>query len=342
MAQRKTDYPLYDTTYSLHRLNIDLPLDSELLRQHAQRFRDILAGDVLRGVRVNGGLENRALSGAGALQTVTWKLLLEEEAWSEDTTELENDDTTVTLAASRGTIVTVVYEQAMYTALLLRDDRGNMDESVMTMREDLDGPQRFPLMMSRMTPPLREAFISYLTETFDVRISPLWLSSGFLVDSMENFMSDVTIGENDETMDFLERNRTLRRTFWDVIITVGFDTPGAQLKAIDINIAKEDLATMLVRGERLGREEAGRSPFFDALAKYVKQHLALDLRHELVRIKKITCHAFSVAAGEGKIKIARPGGEGEGADAHRRAARRLVHGLIGVAVNGPLAGEKVA
>lgn len=339
MAQRKSTHPLYDTTFSLHRLNIELSLDSSLLRQHAQRFRDILAGDVLRGVRVNSGVENRVLAGAGALQNVTWTLLLEEEVRSEGMTEL-GDDSTVTLAASRGVVVEVVYEQAVYTALLLRDDRGSADESVLTTREDLDGPQRFPLLMTRMTPPLREAFIGYLTETFDVRVAPLWLERGFLVDAMENFMSDVSIGENDETMDFSERSRALRRTFWDVVITIGFDTPGGQLKAVEINVAKEDLATMVVQGERLGREDVGRSPFFDALVKYVKTHLALDLRHELVKIKKITCHAFSIGAGDGKIKITQPAGL-DGGNAHSRAARRLVHGLIDAATNGPLAEKMI-
>lgn len=342
MAPQKANqqYPLYNTTFSLYRLNIDLPLDSSILRQHARHFRDILAGEVLRGVRVNLAPERDALAGVGALQTVTWKILLEEEAWStEDRTQLEDEDTTVTLAASRGVIVTVTYEQALYKAVILRDDRGNMDESMLTMREDLEEPQRFPLMLTKMTPPLRDALVRYLTETFDTRISPLYLSSGFLVETMERYISEVSIGEDDETMELLDRSRTLKRSLKDVIITVGFDLPGGQLKSIDINITKEDLPQIVVRGERLRKEEAGKSPFFDALAKYVKRHLALELHHESVKILRIACGAFVIGAGEGRIKLTQPISDDEGNNPQSRATRRLVHGLVTAAASGPLTTE---
>jgi hypothetical protein len=330
-------YPLYNTTFSLYRLNIDIPLENDVLQQHARQFRDILAGEVLRGVRVNLAPQQGALAGVGALQTVMWKPLLEEEAWnSEDMTQVENDNTTVTLVASRGTIVTVTYEQAIYKAILLRDDRGNMNESVLTMREDLGGPQRFPLMLTKMTPPLREAFITYLTEAFDTRISPLYLSSGFLIDAMEKYISEVSVGEDDETMELLDRSKSLRRAMKDVIVTVGFDLPGGQLKSIDINITKEDLPQMVVRGERLGKEEAGKSPFFDALAKYAKKHLALDLNHESVKILRLACAAFVIGAGEGRIKITQPFSDDDGHNPQSRATRRLVHGLITAAANGLL------
>lgn len=342
MAPQNTiqQYPLYNTTFSLYRLNIDLPLDSSILRQHARLFRDILAGEVLRGVRVNLGPEQDALAGVGALQTVTWKIFLEEEAWSaEDRTQLENEDTTVTLAASRGVIVTVKYERAVYRALLFRDDRGNVDESMLTMREDLEEPQRFPLLLTKMTPPLRNAFVRYLTETFDIHISPLNLSSAFLVETLERYISELSIGEDDETMELLDRSRTLRRALSDVIITVGFDLPGGQLKSIDVKITKEDLPQMVTRGERLKREEAGKSPFFDALAKYVKKHLALDLYHESVRIARIACGAFVIGAGEGRIKITQPISDEERNHPQSRATRRLVHGLITAAASGALTTE---
>src|SRR6187402_2061806 len=91
-------YPLYNTTFSLHRLSplytgSNVPLNNTTLRQHAKRFRDLLAGEVLRGVRVGLGPEDDTLARVGALQTVTWRLLSEEEAWSvEDETQLANDD----------------------------------------------------------------------------------------------------------------------------------------------------------------------------------------------------------------------------------------------------------
>jgi hypothetical protein len=148
-------YPLYNTTFSLHRLSplhtgSNEPLSNSRLRGLARQFRDILAGEVLRGVRVGLGQEDDALARVGALQTVTWRLLPEEETWSaEDETQLANDDTTMSLAVCRGMIVTVTYEKMSYKAILLRDERGDYpDASMVTVREETDGFQHFPLLLS--------------------------------------------------------------------------------------------------------------------------------------------------------------------------------------------------
>ena len=78
-------HPLYSTTYTLHRLSplytgSRSALTNDSLAQYARSFRDILAGEVLRGVRVGLGYDGDALARAGGLQTVNWSLLLEEEA----------------------------------------------------------------------------------------------------------------------------------------------------------------------------------------------------------------------------------------------------------------------
>jgi hypothetical protein len=330
---KSAQYPLYNTTFSLYRLNVTLPLRSDVLRQHARKLRDILAGEVLRGVRVNLTGERNELAGVGALQTVTWEIFLEEDAWgAQDRTQLETDDSTATWAASRGVLITVTYEQAVYRAILLQDNGWNSNETALSTRENLGEPQHFPLMMTKMTPPLREVVVRYLTEMFDVRIAPLYLSSDFVINTLEKYISEVSLREDEETMDLVERSRSLKRTLKDVVISVGFDLPGSQLKSIDINITKDDLPQIVARGERL---EGGKSPFFDALAVYVKSHMALEMKHEDVKILRIACGAFVIGAGDGKVKLTQPSDDSE-KNSQNRATRGLMHGLVITAAKGIL------
>ncbi|KAK0112664.1 hypothetical protein ONS95_014403 [Cadophora gregata] len=337
-------YPLYNTTFSLHRVSplhtgSKDALSNSTLRKLARQFRDILAGEVLRGVRIGLGQDADALARVGALETVTWRLLPEEETWSaEDETQLANDDTTVSLAVCRGMIVTVTYEKMAYKAILLRDERGDYpDASMVTVREETNGFQHFPLLLSRMPGSLREAFANFLMETFDTRVSALHFSTTYLTDAFERYVADISIGGDGEPLDMIEKSRALRNTIKETLVVVGFDVPGATgcLKTIDINIAREDLPRMIARGKKLGRQENSESPFFDALATYIKGHLALDLRNEKVKILRVACGAFVLGA-EGKVKLTYLTGSGDAESSRGAATRRLVNGFIGQAAGGSL------
>jgi hypothetical protein len=335
-------YPLYNTTFSLHRLTPlftggDLPLNNTTLQQLARRLRDILAGEVLRGVRVGLAPEDDILARAGGLQTVTWKLLPEEEAWvADDETELGIDETTLSLTASRGMLVTVAYEKLAYRAILLRDLRNQgLDETMAGTEESGDGFQYFPLMLAKMPGALRETFIDFLTQTFDTRVSPLRLSSSYLTNTFERYLADISIADDGSMMDVVDTGKSLRSIIRDTAVFIGFDLPGGStvLKTIDIQIAREDLPRMVRKGKKIeGKDE---SPFLNALAGYVKAHLALDLRHERVKIVRIACGAF-VLGGDGRMKLTPPSGLDDGDNPQGRATRRLVNDLIRIAAGGAL------
>lgn len=276
-------YPLYNTTFSLHRISplhtgSNEPLSNSRLRELAGQLRDILAGEVLRGVRVGLGPEDDALARVGALQTVTWRLLPEEETWSaEDETEIADDDTTMSLDFCRGMIVTVTYEKMSYKAILLRDERGDDTDALMvTVREETNGFQHFPLLLSRMPGSLRDAFANFLAETFDVRISALQFSGTYLTDTFERYVADVSIGEDGEPLDMIERSRVLRNTIKETLVVVGFDIPGGltALKTIDINIAREDLPRMVARARIL---EEWRTAIRRSLMHW--QHISRGIWH---------------------------------------------------------------
>jgi hypothetical protein len=336
-------YPLYNTTFSLYRVSplytgSDFSLNNATLSQHARRFRDILAGEVLRGVRVGLGQDDNVLARAGALQTVTWKLLPEEEAWAaEEETDSENEDTTISLAVNRGMLVTVTYEKMAYRAVLLRArPEGNFDETVDSAREGDDGFKHFPLLLSKMPGPLRETFADYLSTTFDSRVSPLRLSSTYLTGTFEKYLADISIGEDGEVLDAAERSRSLRNFIKETAVYLGFDLPdgSASLKAIDIQIAREDLPRIITKGKQIAR--TGRdNPFLNALTAYIKAHLALNMADERVKIVRIACGAF-VLGGEGRVKITQPLSNADGNSSQSRATRRLVNDLTSVASGGTL------
>lgn len=337
-------YPLYNTTFALHRVtplytNSSVPLNNASLALQARRFRDLLVGDVLRGVRVGLALEDDVLARVGALQSVSWRLLPSEENWLAEVDawlgNVDNEDTAMDLNISRGILVTITYEKMVYTGILLRpaiheDDGTQRGEAVA-----MNGFEHFPLLLTKMPGSLRDTFMDFLASTFDVRVSPLHLSSAYLTSTFEKYISDVTTDMDGSVLDLRESSRTLRSITKDVQIYLGFDLPGgsASLKTIDIQIAREDLPRLVAQGRNM-RGQGRDAPFMKALASYIKAHLALDLKHEYVRIVRIACGAF-VLGGEGRVKLPQPVGDGE--DAHARATGKLLEALIEVAKGGWLA-----
>lgn len=290
--------------------------------------------------------EDDVLSRVGALQAITFRNLPEEEYWNpEQDAEINRDDTTMSMGSSRGILVEVGYEKMTYTAILLRSTRPEeQDESVVSVGEsERDGFQHFPLMLVRMPGSLRETFVEFLASAFDTRVSVLALPGTYLTSGFEQYISDLCTNEMCE-IDIAEGSRNLRTIIKDTELFIGFDLPNgsATLKTVDIHIAREDLPRMVVRGKKISRQRDrdGESPFMDALATYVKGHLALDLRHERVKVVRIACGAFVLGA-EGKLKLFQPARGDDGETAGGRATGRLIGGLLRTAIGGSFSGDVV-
>lgn len=283
-------------------------------------------GDVLRGVRV--GLENDGITVAGTLKNVTWRLLPDEESWqalqADATTRF--DETTVTIESSRGMCITIDYERYSYTAILLKSGE----------EREQDGFQHFPLLLTRMPGSLKEVLVEYLETTFDSRVSSLNLPSQTITHIFEKYLSDVCIGEDGEELDSAERIRALRNIVKETEIFIGFKlaSNSGALNSFEIHLAREDIPRLLTKGKSLQHERPDKSPFMLALTTYVQGHLALDLKHEKVRITRIACGAFVLGA-EGKVKITEPTG-GELQHQHFQATQELIEGLVQLATKNPL------
>ncbi|CAD6448448.1 c0105103-ff0a-49c7-8239-46bb67933724 [Sclerotinia trifoliorum] len=288
-------------------------LNNADLQVHARRFRDILAGDVLRGVRVGLGSEDDTLARVGALQTVVWKVFRRESEWAvEDTTEETLGESGTESTHNHGILVEVNYEKANYTAILIRSTpEDDMDVSIMQSSDDESVFLRLPLLLTRMPLSLRETFIQYVCQIFDTRVSALKLEGNDLTKSFEQYTSNTI----NEAATAEERQVGIQKIIKEIQISIGFDIPdgSATLKTIE---------TILPGGS----------------TSYIKAHLALDLNHEKVKIVKIACGAFVL--GEGRLKLTQPSSVEHEEGGQYRATRQLLNDLVNIASRRGLLGEK--
>ncbi|KAI9851883.1 MAG: hypothetical protein M1838_002454 [Thelocarpon superellum] len=351
-------YPLYGVSFTLHRLSplYQDPagaglLTSSALALHGRRFRDLLRGEVLRGVRVGlAGESDDGLRKAGAFVDCTWTVFGDEIRWAQTHSSRPDSPTDLQQpsapADARGILVQVSYEQATYTALFLRSPE-DVDPT------DTDGSTQLPLLLTRMPLSLRETFLDYLATTFDTRFSPLTLRSDFLESCFEAFLATLTSVPAGEAHGL--PSEALASIFRDVQVSLSFPAPAApSLRSMDVTIPREDVLTFLEEGRAIyasqdpassarpppppSRPTRTSGPFIAALSQYLQCHLALPMSHADVNISKIGCGAFLLGA-EGKVKIARPTGPSDAADPVRTAVAQLVGNLIQRAQGTPLLGE---
>lgn len=308
---------LYNTTFSLFRLSplytgSSLLLEDKLLAKHAQKFQDILSGESLRGVKLGSENENAVLLRAGSLRKVNWITL-----YDENFSDLEVDN-----SERSGMMVTILYENAEYRAIFLKDT--HLNDSSVDKRGD--GFHQFPLLLIKMPVSLRKRFTDYLATTFDTRISSLFIGNKCLKDCFEKYIADVRSIEFDNDNDVdgnTEKNLNLDNIVKDIVVRIGFDLPNgsASLKAIDIQIPSEDLPRMISMGETTGHVK-----IFEAIGTYLRAHLALDINNSKVRVTRISCAAFSLDA-EGKLKLSQPSKLNE-VSTQLRANQTLINTLI--------------
>ncbi|GME23829.1 Siroheme synthase [Neofusicoccum parvum] len=303
MADPIPKYPLYDATYTAYRLSplyhgSHPLLDETSLRMHSRRLRDILRGDILRGVDVGAGSTDG--SNSGTLEACTWDLIGDEESWERlhqqnaDADEQEGpgdltDAPSLSTAEARGVHIELRYQKAHYTALLLRDPDA----------EDISAPEGFtalPLLLVRMPAALRNTFTTYLASSFDARIAPMKLRTGFLSATLETLLSHLSA-----TLPSLLTRLQLQLSFPTA-------TTSAPLRTLDITLARADIPEFLRHGAALFTTPAPNviGPFTAALSRYLSAHLALALAHPGVHVSKIALPPLLALSADGRLKLFSP------------------------------------
>lgn len=282
--------PFFNTTFSTYRVSpLHLgaqPLTIARLEVLAQRLRDIVVGDVVRGVEVGLEGDDMGMPRAGALELVdiswvtvasTLDLDLESHAAGRSPSRDLSGDAVEPSVARQGTgaeeqsirraankralHISLAYENTLCTALLLPpvDEDG---ASIQPARKSL-GSENFlslPLLLLRMPAPLRPVIIDFLSTTFDCRISPLRLGTRSLVTSLELWM---------ETISSLDGYSSAK----DVVLSLGFDVPIPEtrnseaddakygelgLRAIDVIISASELDRFYTVGSKLSDQAGSR------------------------------------------------------------------------------------
>jgi hypothetical protein len=225
-----TQLPFYNTTYSTHKIS-PLYLGADGLSEArlgrlSQLLRDVLVGDVVRGVQVGLEGDDSALGRAGPLESVSIKLrtlgklletpLGEDRRPSVDLGSNENsaftDDTLVEVGRKKALCIEIRHERAFSTATLLPlAETESKDAMKDAMRRSIRGisaqgatdpgppqPKHFlhlPLLLLRMPVALRLVIIDFLATTFDCRISPLNIGTMSIVRIWEQWFRDASLSQ---------------------------------------------------------------------------------------------------------------------------------------------------
>lgn len=320
---------LFDTSWTIHRLSplyhgreFQTLLDNpEALEAYSLRLRDLLRGDVLRGVQVGlggFGAADDVLSKAGFLTECTWEALPTWSYWNEEHSMLEDSEQrpkTFDPGNTLGILITLEYENITYKAALLAGPTGYHDQ-----RPELT---HLPLLLTRLPSSLRQTFISFLSSNFDTRCSVLRLPSSFLCGELERYISG-SIGTENQRTESAASRAVIERTIKEAQLTLSFSpTVAPALKTLDVNIPRESFPKFYFHGSKTtARNDAAGSDtppsFMTALSNYFETNLAMKLElvddpttmgsgPKMVKLAKISCGAF-VMGSEGRIKLlANPG-----------------------------------
>lgn len=224
--------PFLNTTFTTHRASPlylgSHPLTQPRLHTLSQRLRDLLVGDVVRGIHV--GLDRTddpVLRRAGALELVSlgWvrlEGLLGRYVAADgdaDTSASTVDGLGGSLGKRRALQIALQYENTECVALLLPAIGGHSLEEEGVEGEEQEEQEQsdpeflhLPLLLLRMPAPLRPVLCEFISRTFDCRISSLSLGTRSLVGALEAWLS--------------ESRATMGRTSAkDVVVTLGFYGP---------------------------------------------------------------------------------------------------------------------
>ncbi|PGH34533.1 hypothetical protein GX50_02616 [[Emmonsia] crescens] len=337
---------LFTTSWTLHRLaplyhgkECETLLDNpQGLKLYATRLRDLLRGDVFRGMQVGVeglGAVDDAASKAGQLKSCKWDVLPTWSHWNEEESLLEDpDQATFAIApeVSAGILVTLEYENITYKAAMLTGPDGYHDT-----RKDVTF---LPLLLTRLPNSLRQTFISFLSTSFDARCSILRLTSSFLCATFENYLSTLNRAASSRAL--------VEKVIKETQLTLSFPTPiSPALKSLDVLIPRESLSAFFTHGTKIlanerrnqpdqarnrgkkrshpgtalstSEDDGPSAPFLAALAAYFDTNLAMkldisdfgkdptDAQKRQARLSKVSCGAF-VLGSEGRMKLlANPG-----------------------------------
>lgn len=312
---------LLNTSWTVHRVSPlhhakEFPTlldNATALKTYADRLKEVLTGDVLRGVQVGisaaAAAYDDALLKAGPLQQCAWRVI---PTWShfreEDESLLddpENIQPPVPPENALGILMILEYENIIYKAALLAGPDGYHDNR--------EGSTYLPVLLTRLPNSLRQTLISFLATNFDTYCTVLRLPSGFLCTALETYIAGLSpTGSRSSSLENI-----LEEVMKETQLTLSFSSHVApNLRTLDLNLPRATVSTFVAdgrknRGTRTSSAQQVR-PFLSSLCAYIDKHLAMKLSlddqpgnkgpSDYVKLTKVACGAF-VLGGEGRMKL---------------------------------------
>ncbi|KAJ9223235.1 hypothetical protein DTO169C6_4495 [Paecilomyces variotii] len=314
---------ILNTSWSVHRLSPlhhgkEFPTlldNATALQTYADRLKETLTGDVLRGVQVGvsaaaAGYDD-ALLKAGPLQQCAWRVM---PTWShfreEDESLLddpENTQPSVPPENAFGILMILEYENIVYKAALLAGPDGYHD--------DRKGSTYLPVLLTRLPNSLRQTLISFLATNFDTYCTVLRLPSSFLCTALETYISVLSPTRSRSRPS--SSDSILEEVLKETQLTLSFSSHVApNLRTLDLNLPRATVSTFVAEGlKNVKKVKSGPSqqrPFLSSLCAYIDKHLAMKLSlddqsaekgpSDYVKLTKVACGAFVLGA-EGRMKL---------------------------------------
>ncbi|KAH7163434.1 kinetochore complex Sim4 subunit Fta1-domain-containing protein [Dactylonectria estremocensis] len=327
--------PFFNTTFSTHRVSPlhvgHEDLTPRRLETLSRRLRDVLVGDVVRGIQVGLQATETSSGQVGLLKAVQLQ-------WFQANTILGGEEEN---QSQRGLWIDIRHENAAYAGLLLPGlSTLSADDNTSDTRGSF---LQLPLLLLRMPAALKNVVTDWLATTFDCRVGRMTIGTKTILGVWESWVEAVGIKTSGPdftvTLAFnVPLSATDDTTNEDSDNELVQDPTAPGLRSIDITISPQDLRRFARAGAGMqplkkdtldpwendtrerrrlaggnlddgwawrAAKDAKTHPFTEALSRYLSHHLALDLFHPSVRVTQISCSGFVL--GQSRLKIVRLG-----------------------------------
>lgn len=298
--------PFYDTTFTLFRIsklsNLPSPLNDQTLRPYARALRDIIRGNVIRGVQLHTDNPEEQRP-EGHLARCEWSITplpkLQAQQDADDDVEDEGEEG----ALPDAICITLTYDPpATYRTL------------VVPALDDADAEENgnYPLLLMRMPRAAKEAFKGYFERTFDCYLSPMNIPSLSIKTMLETYMETKVgyarqLGKDSEVLSKA-----------DVQVNFSGGPAAPYMRAFNVTLAADDVPTLWDKGVEICNEKKKQTKgkrkrnandddddddkaayLFNALREYFRHTMSLET--DKLDVVKIACGGFVIGTTRAKI-----------------------------------------
>jgi Kinetochore complex Sim4 subunit Fta1 len=222
---------IYNTSFTLTRLTPLYSFNPSRLAYYAREFRDIVRGDVIRGVQIGTPSERAQLA---LVRTCKWTI--------------END--LINTESFDSVVINVTWDDGSTFIAILMPNFATREKVTLGKRKrgmDEAGHQEFtrlPLLLTRGPQVVTQQLVSYLTTRFDSRASQVSLSGVFLAECLQGYLD--RIFQDEPTPAAVEKGIKIMELVYSPPVFENTKVKGA-LRKITISLNSHDISEFHAR-----------------------------------------------------------------------------------------------